>query len=509
MRLNDPIRVWIENTPNAPAVSDPSETLTYGMLGERISRLAAQYSSLGLAAGDRLMIVGENSVALAVAILAASRVGVVAVLENARRAPKEVEAILAHCRPRRALFVFSDSKDAEAHAQGAGAQTLDHPALGRFGLTGEDPSGRLDPAEMPSADVAAFIYTTGTTGSPKGVMLTNANLDFIARNMTTLRGMSNRDQVYCVLPISHVMGLASVFLGALRSGAHLHLRARFSAARCLQEIDALGITALQGATAMFAKLNEEAERAGWKARTPLRFTGAGGAPIDPTVKRKSEDIFGTPLHNGYGLTEAASLCWTLLDEENADDTVGRPLPGVELKVVDAGGRPVATGEVGELCARGPNVMEGYFRNPELTAEVLKEGWLDTQDLARIGPDGRVYIVGRAKDVIIRSGFKVNPLEVETALNRHPAIAHSAVVGRPGCGNEDVVAFVELREPALGLPKDLPEHLKAWLSPYKHPSEIVMLESLPLAQNGKVLKRQLVEMAAARAPEAGGERTRPI
>lgn len=494
MKVSDPIRTWIENTPDAPAVSDLSETLTYGAFGARIARLADHFRSLGIGPGDRLVVVGENSVPLATAILAASRVGAVAVLENARRAPKEVEAILAHCRPRRAVFVFADSKDAEAHAAGAGAEVMEHPALGRFGLTGIDPAGALDPAEAQPDDVAAFIYTTGTTGAPKGVMLTHDNLDFIARNMTVLRHMSNRDKVYCVLPISHVMGLASVLLGTLRCGAHLHLRARFSAARCLAELDALGITALQGATAMFAKLNEEAERAGQRVVAPLRFMGAGGAPIDPTVKRKSEEIFGTALHNGYGLTEAASLCWTRLEEENADDTVGRPLPGVELKVADRDGAPLPEGQVGELWARGPNVMAGYFRSPEQTAQVLKDGWLNTQDLGRIAPDGRVYIVGRAKDVIIRSGFKVNPLEVETALNRHPAIAHSAVVGRDASGNEDVVAFVELRDPTGGLPQDLPAHLKAWLSPYKHPSEIVVLDALPLAQNGKVLKRQLIDLA---------------
>lgn len=494
MRMSDPIRTWIETTPDAPAVSDLTQTLTYGAFGARIAHLADHFQSLGIGPGDRLMIVGENSVALATAILATARIGAVAVLENARRAPKEVEAILAHCRPRRALFVFADSKDAEAHAAGAGADVLDHPDLGRFGLTQPDPTGTLASAEAQPEGVAAFIYTTGTTGTPKGVMLTHANLDFIARNMTALRHMSNRDKVYCVLPISHVMGLASVLLGTLRSGAHLYLRARFSAGRCLSELNALGITALQGATAMFAKLNEEAERASWRAAQPLRFMGAGGAPIDPTVKRQSEEIFGTALHNGYGLTEAASLCWTRFEEDNADDTVGRPLPGVELKVCDADGRSLPEGEVGELWAHGPNVMAGYFLSPEQTAKVLKDGWLNTQDLARIAPDGRVYIVGRAKDVIIRSGFKVNPLEVETALNRHPAIAHSAVVGREACGNEDVVAFVELRDPLGGLPQDLPEHLKAWLSPYKHPSEIVVLDALPLAQNGKVLKRQLIDLA---------------
>jgi acyl-CoA synthetase (AMP-forming)/AMP-acid ligase II len=496
MKISDPVLSRGGSAPEAPALSDPARSVTYGELARRIEAGAARLASLGVQPQDRVMIVGENSVSLAVAILACAHLGAVAVMENARRAPMEVDAILEHARPKLALFALDHSADAAEHARRAGAVVSEEPALGRVAVTGEHPKGSFDAsARDASADLAAFIYTTGTTGAPKGVMLTHANLCFIAGMMGELRAIDERDRIYGVLPISHVMGLASVLLGGLHAGAHVHLRSRFSADRCLGELADLGISVLQGATAMFAKLNEAGRRSGWTPPASMRFIGAGGAPIDVTVKRRSEELFGAVLHNGYGLTEAASLCWTRLDEPNEDDSVGRPLPGVELRLRDASGGDTPAGETGELWARGPNVMAGYFRNPELTAQVLTpDGWFNTQDLARIAPDGRVFIVGRAKDVIIRSGFKVNPLEVETALNRHPKIAHSAVVGRPTEGNEDIVAFLELHGGDQAAPADLSEHLRAWLSPYKHPNKVVIVDALPLAQNGKVLKKLLVELA---------------
>ena len=494
MRIVDPIFEKAQSQGAHLALSDGMLSLNYAELSREIIRLSEYLTSLGIGPGDRLMVVGENSTPLAVLIFAAIHAGAIVVLENARRAPLEVTQIFSHSKPKRGIFVFSNSVDAKLHAEHHLSQIIEDPLLGDFAVTSENPAGSLED-EVEQPDVAAFIYTTGTTGSPKGVMLTHDNMCFIATMMRELRGMTSNDEVYAILPITHIMGIASVLLGGLHAGAHVHLRARFSVQKCLSEIQSLGITALQGATAMFAKLAEQAALDRVKYETKLRFIGAGGAPIDPTVKANTESVFGLALQNGYGLTEAASVCWTRLDEENQDDTIGRPLPGVELRVLDDEGVAVVDGEVGELWVRGPQVMKGYFRNSELTKQVLSDdGWFNTQDLAKITPDGRVFIVGRKKDVIIRSGFKVNPLEVETVLNRHPSIAHSAVIGRPVQGNEEVVAFVELSGSAKELPTDLTDYLRKSLSPYKHPSEITVLDALPLAANGKVLKAQLLQYA---------------
>lgn len=490
--FSDLVRAAAARTPDALAIDDGIRSLTYAALVRVVDRLAVQLGELGLMPGDRLMIVGENGVALAALLLAANRAGARLVLENARRAGPEVSGIANHCRPRGVIFVTEGSSDAAQHAARFEAQALTDPEIGSFAIARRDVS---DEGQGADPDFGAMIYTTGTTGTPKGVMLKDGSLVFIASMMERLRHIGPGDRVYGILPITHIMGLASVLLGTLRNGATVYLRSRFSPDECLDEIDALQITALQGATAMFAKLAERGQARGWTAPKSLRFTAAGGCPIDLTVKRKVEAIFGTDLHNGYGLTEAASICWTRLEDGTPDDSVGPPLPGVEVKVLGTDGGEIAPGGTGELWARGPNVTVGYFRDPVMTARCLTpDGWLNTQDLARIGPDGRVFIVGRTKDVIIRSGFNVYPLEVETALNRHPAVAHSAVVGRAVEGNEEIVAFLELAGSGSELPEDLGSHLRGILSPYKHPTAFVVLPSLPLAANGKVLKSQLQTIA---------------
>jgi acyl-CoA synthetase (AMP-forming)/AMP-acid ligase II len=310
-----------------------------------------------------------------------------------------------------------------------------------------------------------------------------------------LRGLTPQDRAYGVLPISHVYGLASVMLGTLYAGACLYLAPRFSAAAMLRAIGDDGLTILQGVPAMYARLLELA--GGAKVPSRLRFIYAGGSPLDPSLKRQVENLLGLPLHNGYGMTESSpTISQTRLDAPRGDTSVGAPIPGVEVRVVDAGGADVAPGEAGELWVRGPNVMKGYYREPVLTAAAMRPGgWLNTGDMARQDPDGALFIVGRTKELIIRSGFNVYPLEVETALNAYPGVTQSAVVGRTvEGGNEEVVAFVEVdaaRRPGV---QELRDYLAQRLSPYKCPTDIVIMAALPAAATGKILKGQLKTLA---------------
>ncbi len=477
---------WANETPEAQALSDDNSVLTYGGFAANVEAIAAWLGAQGVSPGERIFVVGENSVALACLIFAASRAGITAVLENARRAPNETDMVLAHCAPRLVIFLFSNSAAAKTHATRHGAKAMQFPPLGDFAML--DHPGQATEREQGGEHAAVIIYTTGTTGKPKGVMLPQRALDFISSRMGQLRFVTPKDSVYGILPITHVMGLASVLSGALASGARLHLVARFSAEHCVNYIQERGVTMLQGAPAMFAKIVDHCHARGIKRLEGVRFIGSGGAPIDPAIKLESERLFGVPLHNGYGLTEGASISWTRFEDNDRDDTVGRALPGVEICIE----KKAPEDEVGELWARGPNVMTGYFRDPVRTAEVLTaDGWFNTQDLARIAPDGHVYIVGRTKDIIIHSGFNVYPLEVELALSTHPDVLHCAVIGRPVKGNEEVVAFVELAHGAHATAAELKAFLSGRLSPYKRPSQIVIMDSLPTAANGKVLKSALV------------------
>jgi acyl-CoA synthetase (AMP-forming)/AMP-acid ligase II len=248
---------------------------------------------------------------------------------------------------------------------------------------------------------------------------------------------------------------------------------------------------------MYARLLDYAQRAGRPLAAPrARFLYAGGAPLDPQLKTDVERAFGQPLHNGYGLTETSpSVASTRIDAPRADLSIGAPVPGIEVRIVDGAGRALPPGEVGELHVRGPNIMLGYYRAPELTAAVVSpDGWFNTGDLARADADGNLFIAGRTKELIIRSGFNVYPVEVEGVLTQHPDVRQCAVVGRAVPGNEEVVAFVELREGSAATAAALAAFAAERLAPYKQPAEIIVLPALPASSTGKVLKSVLRERA---------------
>jgi long-chain acyl-CoA synthetase len=235
------------------------------------------------------------------------------------------------------------------------------------------------------------------------------------------------------------------------------------------------------------------------ARGKLRRLAVAGAPLDLVLKSRIEAEFGLPLSNGYGITECApAIAGVRTETPRSDDAVGSLITGIEARLVKPGGGAVAPGEIGELHVRGPNVMRSYYRNPEATASVIDaDGWFNTGDLARF-EDDILYIVGRTKELIIRSGFNVYPPEVEAVLNEHPAVAQSAVIGRPVRGNEEVIAYVQLFPGSAATPSDLMAHATRLLAPYKRPSEIIVLDALPAASTGKILKHLLVDAARDRA-----------
>jgi acyl-CoA synthetase (AMP-forming)/AMP-acid ligase II len=475
-------------TPEAPALHEAGRILSYAALVARIDAYADLLRTRGVRTGDRVLLVSENCSAQVAMIFAASSAGAWIVNLNPRLSAPEVDAIQVHCGARVAVYTAAVSPEAASHAARAGAQAHGDLMIGPLNEACAPEASAKDP-------VAALIYTTGTTGQPKGVMLSHRNLLYVAAVSSRLRGLTPHDRAWGMLPISHVYGLTSVMLGTLSAGACLHLAPRFTPEAMLRAIRDEGLTIVQGVPAMYARLLEIA--GGGPLASTLRFAYAGGSPLDPELKRKAEALLGLPLHNGYGLTEASpTVSQTRLDAPRADTSVGHPIPGVEVRIVDQAGCDLADGEAGALWVRGPNVMQGYYREPGLSAAALHPGgWLDTGDMARRGMDGALFIVGRTKELIIRSGFNVFPLEVETVLNAHPAVTQSAVVGRAAAdGNEEVVAFVQ-PDPGQAVSVD---ELRAWaagrLAPYKRPGRIVLMKALPAAATGKVLKHALKGMA---------------
>lgn len=497
-RIHHLVERWVPtHSEHAAIVEGGSRQWTYGEIARAIRAAAERFEGLGLRGGDRLMIIGENSVAQVVAIMAASRLGAWIVNANGRLTAGELDSIEAHCDPRLIVYAYVNSPDTAQHERRSGAQEITVANI-RYAIRPAAGWPAPEPVHADSArQIALLMYTTGTTGSPKGVMLSHRSVGFASGTTSRSRQMERNDIVYAALPTTHIFGLSSVLLSALHAGATVWLTERFSVGD-LQRALSAGVSILQGVPIMYTKLVEHAAAAGAIRAPRLRFVQSGGAPIDPSLKQSIEALLNLPVNNGYGMTEAApTIAQIPCNSRQPDLTVGFLIDGLEGRILNGDGTSVQPGEVGELHVRGPNVMAGYYKNEEATARVLSaDGWLNTQDLIRQDARGALYVMGRAKELIIRSGFNVYPPEVESAINSHPGVAQSCVVGRPSRGDEQVIAFVQpVKRDAVDV-EALQRHVYGLLAAYKRPHRYVLMDSLPAAQSGKVLRRELYAAAAA-------------
>jgi acyl-CoA synthetase (AMP-forming)/AMP-acid ligase II len=447
------------------------------------------------------MIVCENCRAFVAILLALTTLDAWPVLVNARLSAREIDEIRDHCGARRLIYTTSASPHAREHAKRHGAMIQEAPEAGSIAIGPLNERVEPEPIDTEVKEhVAALIYTSGTTGLPKGVMLTHRNLLFVAAVSAKIRSLTPDDRLYGVLPMSHAVGLSVVLLGSLLSGATLYLASRFDPVAALATLEKERLTVVLGAPGMFSLLAEYAKLKGLQSlKFPaLRIISSSGAPLQSALKSQVESLFGMVLHNGYGVTECSpNISQAKVGEHRTDTSVGQVLPGVEVQLVGPDHEPVADGEVGELWVRGPNVMKGYYRAPEETAAAISpEGWFNTRDLARL-ENGYLFIVGRTKELIVRFGENVYPAEVEAVLNAHPAVVRSAVIGRSveGTeGGEEVIAFVQLSPSSPTSESELAQYAAQNLAPYKRPSQILLVPSMPLTPTGKVIKGELSKLA---------------
>lgn len=468
-------------------IDDDGTDISYAGLRDAVGEMVAVMRGHGVRPGDRCMIVAENTALVAVTLLAAARLRAWFVPVNARLSEGELDAIRDHATPRLTIFTTGVSENARAHAKRlgamAGARVLGAPVVSCVAEAAV-PEPLQD---APGTQVAALIYTSGTTGAPKGVMLSHDSLVFNARSAQKARDLTPGDRIALVLPLTHIMALSTALLAALSAGASVRLLSRFSVDTQLAALTE-GDTIMPAVPQIYQQILSQLDAGEARLNAPaLRQIGCGGAPLDPALKTRIETRFALPLTNGYGMTEAGpGIASTAYGPYRPDGSVGFVYPQCAVRVA----MPDKAG-IGELEFTGPAVMLGYYKNTDATTKAFApDGWLRTGDLAKIDADGAIHIVGRRRELIIRSGFNVYPAEVEAALLACEGVTQAAVVGRPIADNEEIIAFVTVHG-ALA-PEEISAALRRRLAPYKRPQHVIIVGHLPLTAAGKVKKHALVE-----------------
>jgi long-chain acyl-CoA synthetase len=487
-----------ERWPERPAIRLGGGELSYAELDDRSARLAALLRERGVERGDRVGLMLPNVPEFPIAYYGVLRAGGIVVPMNVLLKRREVAFHLEDSGARLLLAWQGFAAEARAGAAAAGAEPIEVEPAGFAALLGGlDPAPGL--AETAADDTAVILYTSGTTGRPKGAELTHANLSRNAEvaSRTTCE-IGAGDVVLGALPLFHSFGQTVAMNASLRVGACLTLVPKFDPGEVLETMQRDGVTHFYGVPTMYGALLHHSARERFDIST-LRTCITGGASMPVEVLRGFERAFGCVVLEGYGLSETSPVaCSNHPGRERKPGSIGTPIEGVEMRVVDEDGKPLEQGEVGEIVIRGHNVMKGYWRRPEATAEAMLGGWFHSGDLARVDEDGYFHIVDRKKDMIIRGGYNVYPREVEEVLYEHPKVREGAVVGVPDEEwGEEVGAAVVLHAGERLSAADVSAYVKDRIAAYKYPRHVWFLDELPKGPTGKILKREI------ELPEATG------
>jgi long-chain acyl-CoA synthetase len=488
--------------PEDVAIVCGSEALTWAELDAAVNRLAHGLRARGVERGDRVVLACPNLPAFAIAYYAVLKLGAILVPINILLKAGEIGYHLRDSEAR-VFLCFEGSAELPLGAEGraafaqvpgctlfacigggeAGEDTLDSLSSGQ-------PS-RFDTVDCAPGDTAVILYTSGTTGTPKGAELSHSNLCMNAMCSVAMTRMDCNDVSLVALPLFHSFGQSVQMNASAASGASMVLLPRFDPEAAMRAMTDHSVTIFCGVPTMYiALLNHD-----WRGpdlSATLRLGVSGGAAMPVVVLRGFEQRFKVVILEGYGLSETSPVAtFNHLDRKRLPGSVGVPIAGTEVGIMDADGTLLGDGEVGEIVLRGHHVMKGYWRNPQATALAIRDGWFHTGDLGRRDADGNHYIVDRLKDMLIRGGFNVYPREVEEMLMQHPAVAMVAVVGVPHeVHGEEIKAVVV---PRPGIPAD-PAEIVAWcrerMAAYKYPRIVELVAALPLTATGKILKREL-------------------
>jgi long-chain acyl-CoA synthetase len=489
MNVAEPTWRHAAERPAAVALRAGETEWSYERLRDGAARLAGGLVATGVEAGDRIMLVAPSVPEFVAAYLGIHAVGAITVTPNVMSTVPELEYVAgdAGC----SLVIAWHAADGAAATV---AEALDLP----FHRLEVDLQGDLfgapivRPHDRSCEDTAVILYTSGTTGAPKGAQITEGNLRACAAAFEEVLELSGEDRFGTALPLFHIFGQAVVLGSALMAGAGVSLQARFDPAGLIDLVRRDQVTLLAGVPTMYSAMVGAAPDAGPADFTSLRLAASGGASLPGDIIRRFEARFDCAILEGYGLTESTGAAtFNGLRRERKVGSVGIALPGTEVRIAGQEGTGSDVGEIGEVLVRGPMVMKGYWNRAEATEQTLRDGWLRTGDLGRQDADGDIEIVDRLKEMIVRGGYNVYPREVEEVLYDHPDIAAAAVVGVPDehFGEEVGAAIVPRPGTAVG-----PEAIRRWakerLSAYKVPRLFAFCEELPKGATGKVLKREI-------------------
>jgi long-chain acyl-CoA synthetase len=515
----------VESAARAPqktAVRFLGTSTTFAELDSRSNRLANGFRAKGVGPGDRVALYCINSTWFVVSYFAILKAGATVVPVNLLLHPEEVAFVLNDAEAR--LVVYHEVTDPAIVAiRTKLTHTREYVAIGRTTVPGAEPYERLVsentdgavlvPPANAAEDVAVILYTGGTTGLPKGVMLTHDNLLSNVRSVVSALTLDRHpDDVFItVLPMFHAFGATAGFLAPVAAGSTFVALPQFAADATCRTIQAERATVFLGVPTMYAMMANLAAEHTYDLGS-LRCCVSGGAAMPPAVMERFERRYGVPIYEGDGPTECSPVtCVNPIGGPRKPLSVGVPIPGVEMKILDEHGAELPVGELGEVCVRGRSVMKGYWKQPEETRNVFHAGgWLRTGDVGRMDDEGYFYLVDRRKDMIIVHGINVYPRQVEDVLYRHPAIAEAAVIGIPDdLHGEMPKAFVALKPGEDVHPHELIRYCREHLGRFEVPRRVEILSALPKSGAGKILKRTLRDLETkkrAEGPPAGEDDT---
>jgi long-chain acyl-CoA synthetase len=490
MNLASILTTSADRAPDQIAIKLDDAELSYAMLGGATTHIAGLLKAHGVGRGDAVGIMLPNVPYFPVCYYGTLRAGGVVVPMNVLLKKREVEFYLKDSGAE-LVFAWGDFEDAaQAGADAAGAEcVLVKP--GEFEKLVGEASPETGVADVDDDDTAVILYTSGTTGTPKGAELTHGNLKRNCEIADGLFDLGSDAVILGALPLFHSFGQTCCMNATIAAGATLTLIPRFDPAKALEIIQRDHVNVFEGVPTMYGAMLHEPDREKYDTSS-LELCASGGSAMPVELMRGFEEAFGCKVLEGYGLSETSPVAsFNHPDRERKPGSIGTPVDGVEMKVVDDDDNDVDQGEVGEIVIRGHNVMKGYWNKQDATDEVMRDGWFHTGDMAKVDEDGYFFIVDRKKDLIIRGGYNVYPREIEEVLYEHPAVREAAVVGVPDDSlGEEVGAAVALKDGEEVSADDLRSFVKEHVAAYKYPRKIWFVDDLPKGPTGKILKREI-------------------